>query len=173
MRRMLIAVTACVLVLAACGGDEAEEPAAEEPAAETGQGAEEETPATLQVADSELGEIIVDVDGNTLYMFVPDQEANGEPTCYDDCADAWPAVEAVDDPTVGEGLDQSTVATVERTDGSTQLTYNDLPLYYFSGDEAAGDTNGQGLNDVWWVLSPDGEPIRGDQGANQDPYRTG
>jgi predicted lipoprotein with Yx(FWY)xxD motif len=39
------------------------------------------------------------------------------------------------------------------------VTYNDLPLYYFSGDEAAGDTNGQGLMDVWYVVSSDGEPI--------------
>lgn len=168
MRRNLMLLTACAVLLAACGGDETEAPPAGE-----GQDVPEEAPATLQVADGELGEIIVDADGNTLYMFVPDQEANGEPTCYDDCADAWPAVEAVDDQAVGEGVDQSLVATVERTDGSTQLTYNGLPLYHFSGDEAAGDTNGQGLNDVWWVLSPEGEPIRGDKGANEDPYRTG
>ena len=39
------------------------------------------------------------------------------------------------------------------------MSYNDLPLYYFSGDKAAGDASGQGLNDVWWVMSPEGEPI--------------
>jgi predicted lipoprotein with Yx(FWY)xxD motif len=52
------------------------------------------------------------------------------------------------------------LGTVERDDGTTQVTYNDLPLYYFSGDQAAGDLEGQGLNDVWWVLSPEGEPVK-------------
>jgi predicted lipoprotein with Yx(FWY)xxD motif len=93
-------------------------------------------------------------------MFVPDQEAGGEPTCYEECAEAWPALEASDEPTAGDGLDQSMLGTVERTDGAEQVTYNNLPLYHFSGDESAGDTNGQGLNDVWWVLSPEGEPIQ-------------
>jgi hypothetical protein len=49
---------------------------------------------------------------------------------------------------------------VKRTDGTDQATYNDLPLYHFSGDEAGGDTNGQGLQDVWWVVSPEGKPVR-------------
>ena len=40
------------------------------------------------------------------------------------------------------------------------MTYNELPLYLFSGDEAAGDVNGQGLGDVWWVMDAGGEPIR-------------
>ncbi|MGH2573260.1 MAG: hypothetical protein ACRDGU_07230 [Actinomycetota bacterium] len=42
------------------------------------------------------------------------------------------------------------LGTVERNDGTTQVTYNNLPLYHFSRDEAAGETNGQALNDVWW-----------------------
>ena len=151
---MLIA--ACALVLAACGGGETEPSTSQEPAAQ------EETTATVELADSDLGQVLVDPDGMTLYMFVPDEEANGEPTCYDECADAWPAFEATGEPSAGTGLDQSLLGVVERTDGAEQVTYNNLPLYYFSGDKAAGDTNGQGLNDVWWVLSAAGEPIRGD-----------
>lgn len=156
MRRTMALVVACALLLAACGGDE-EEPS---PGGGQDQPQEEEAAATVEVADSSLGDILADPEGNTLYMFVPDQEANGEPTCYDDCADAWPALEATGDLVAGEGLDQSLLASVERTDGTTQVTYNDLPLYYFSGDEAAGDTNGQGLQDVWYVVSPEGEPIQ-------------
>lgn len=155
MRRTMTLVVACALLLAACGGDE------EEPAAGGGQDQpDEEAAATIEVTSSSLGDILADPEGNTLYMFVPDQEANGEPTCYDDCADAWPALEATGDLVAGEGLDQSLLASAERTDGTTQVTYNDLPLYYFSGDEAAGDTNGQGLMDVWYVVSPEGEPIQ-------------
>lgn len=59
-----------------------------------------------------------------------------------------PPLEANGEPTAGPELDGALLGAVERTDGSTQVTYNDLPLYLFSGDEAAGDTNGQGLNDV-------------------------
>jgi predicted lipoprotein with Yx(FWY)xxD motif len=154
MRRTITLVAACVLLFAACGGDE------EEPAAGGGQDQpQEEAAATVEVASASLGDILADPDGNTLYMFVPDQQQEGEPTCYDDCAEAWPALEATGELTAGEGLDQSLLSSAERTDGTTQVTYNDLPLYYFSGDEAAGDTNGQGLMDVWYVVSPEGEPV--------------
>jgi predicted lipoprotein with Yx(FWY)xxD motif len=64
------------------------------------------------------------------------------------------------EPTVGAGLEEAQVGTAERKDGTTQVTYNDLPLYHFSGDKAAGDTNGQSLNDVWWVVSTSGKPVR-------------
>lgn len=153
MRRTMTLVAACVLLFAACGGDE------EEPSAGGQDQPQEEAAATIEVASASLGDILADPDGNTLYMFVPDQEEDGEPTCYDDCAEAWPAFEATGDLTAGEGLDQSLLASVDRTDGTSQVTYNDLPLYYFSGDEAAGDTNGQGLMDVWYVVSPEGEPV--------------
>lgn len=156
MRRTLVLLAVSTLLLAACGGDEAE------PATGEGQDAQGEVAATVEAAMSDLGDILVDAEGNTLYMFVPDQEEDGEPTCYDECAEAWPAFEASDEPSAGDGVDQSMLGTVERTDGTEQVTYNNLPLYHFSGDESAGDTNGQGLNDVWWVLSPEGEPIRGD-----------
>ena len=154
MRRTMTLVVACALLFAACGGDE------DEPSAGGGQDQpQEEAAATIEVTSASMGDILADPDGNTLYMFVPDQENNGEPTCYDDCAAAWPAFEAMGDLTAGEGLDQSLLASVERTDGTTQVTYKDLPLYYFSGDEAPGDTNGQGLMDVWYVVSSEGEPV--------------
>lgn len=153
MRRMLMLIAACVLLLAACGND------GDAPTGTPEDDAQEGT-ATVQVSDSDLGDILVDAEGNTLYMFVPDQEENGEPTCYDECAATWPPFEADDEPAAGEGVDQSLLATVDRTDGSAQVTYNNLPLYYFSGDAAGGETNGQGLNDVWWVVDPEGEPVR-------------
>lgn len=152
MRRFLVLAVASVLLLAACGDD------GEEPSAGDQDQTQEAAAATIEVSSSSHGDILVDSDGMTLYMFVPDEEA-GEPTCYDDCAQTWPPLEATGEPTAGEGLDQSLLGTAERTDGTTQVTYNDLTLYTFSGDEAAGDTNGQGLNDVWWVVSADGSPV--------------
>jgi predicted lipoprotein with Yx(FWY)xxD motif len=162
MRRTLTLLAACVLLLAACGGDEdgTEAGGGQSPADEAETQPQEEAAATIEVSSASQGDILADAEGQTLYMFVPDQQQNGEPTCYDDCAQAWPAFEATSELVAGEGLDQSLLGSVERTDGATQVTYNDLPLYYFSGDEAAGDTNGQGLNDVWYVVSPEGRPIK-------------
>jgi predicted lipoprotein with Yx(FWY)xxD motif len=167
---LLVALLASVAILAACtsgGGATAapaspsaapasESPASESPASESPAAAAVE----LALADSSLGQIIVDGDGKTLYMFDPDAE--GTPTCYDDCATAWPALLADDAASVaaGTGLDASKITVVERTDGGSQVKYGDWPLYYFANDAAAGDTNGQGRNDVWWVIGADGEPIK-------------
>ena len=114
------------------------------------------TEAEVMVATSDLGDILTDADGITLYLFMPD--AQGDPTCYDECADTWPAFTGT--VSAGAGLDASLLGTVVRTDGGEQVTYNGWPLYYFANDAAAGDTNGQGLNDIWWVVGPDGEPIQ-------------
>lgn len=114
---------------------------------------------TLELGESDVGEHLVDGDGNTVYMFNPDEQ--GEPTCTGGCADSWPAVTADGEVDVGDELDAGLVGTVASEDGGEQVTYNDWPLYYFSGDQSPGDVNGQGVNDVWWVLDADGEPIEG------------
>jgi predicted lipoprotein with Yx(FWY)xxD motif len=157
MRRVSMVVAVGALVLAACGGGGQE-------ASGGGGGGQAESP-TVEVASTDVGDIVVDSEGMALYMFVPDQQEGGEPTCYDDCAQTWPALEAEGEPVAGDGIDESLLGTVERTDGGTQVSYNDLPLYHYAGDEAAGDTNGQGISDVWWLLSPDGEPLKETQGG--------
>lgn len=106
---------------------------------------------------SELGDLLVDRSGNTLYVFAPD--AQGESTCYEACAENWPPFVFDGEVTVGEGVLQELVGSVERTDGAQQVTYAGWPLYAFAGDEAAGQANGQGVNDVWFVMAPDGTPV--------------
>ena len=59
-----------------------------------------------------------------------------------------------------DGVDEALLGTASRTDGSSQVTYNGWPLYYFAADSAPGDINGQGVNDVWWVVDPSGDAIR-------------
>lgn len=132
-------------------------PAAETPASET-PAATAAGEATVQLAESDLGEILVDGEGLTLYGFVPDAES-AESTCNDACATAWPPLTVEGDFTVGPNLDESLFTTVERTDGTMQLKIGDYPLYYFSGDAAPGEANGQGLNEVWYVVGADGELI--------------
>jgi predicted lipoprotein with Yx(FWY)xxD motif len=116
--------------------------------------------ATVALADSKLGKILVDGSGMTLYMFTPDVDA-GKPTCYDACAANWPALLADGTPTAGTGLDATKVTTVDRTDGGKQVKYGDDTLYHFAADKAAGDTNGQGVGGKWYVVGADGEPIKG------------
>jgi predicted lipoprotein with Yx(FWY)xxD motif len=80
--------------------------------------------------------------------------------CYGGCAKAWPALTAKGEPTAGEGLQSSLLGTTTRTDGTTQVTYKGMPLYHFAGDTKPSDTNGQGLNKVWWVVAPDGSLVK-------------
>lgn len=110
---------------------------------------------TVATAESDLGTILVDGEGMTLYLFTNDSP--GVSVCEDACLQAWPPL--IGEPEAGEGADTALLGTIERSDGRTQVTYNDWPLYYWAQDAAAGDTNGQGVNDVWWVVSPEGEAI--------------
>lgn len=115
--------------------------------------------ATIALATNALGEIIVDAAGRTVYAFTSDTA--GEPTCYDDCATAWPPLVVTDAAALsaGAGLDASKLTTVDRTDGTKQVKYGDRPLYYFASDAAAGDTNGQGLFSMWYAVDAAGELI--------------
>lgn len=161
MRNLIIALSVATLA-AACGGDQAEAPGAgqspEAPSPEMTSPAPAETGATVDVAESDLGTILVDSEGRTLYAFLND--SGGESACYDDCAANWPALETDGEPQAGSQADASLLGTTERDDGAVQVTYNEWPLYHFAADEAPGDTNGQGVGDVWFVVSPEGEPIQ-------------
>jgi predicted lipoprotein with Yx(FWY)xxD motif len=128
--------------------------------ADTGTGA---TPAagtgvTIQLTDSGLGSILTDGDGRTLYEFTAD--ATNTSNCSGQCLDNWPALTTDGAPTLGDGLDAEDFGTITRDDdASTQVTFYGHPLYYFGGDTAAGDTNGQGLSGEWYVVGADGKMI--------------
>lgn len=155
-------VIALMLLLAACGGDDTGSTttagATETTAAPAGTAAAPTTEAggeQVVLASSDLGEILVDGAGATLYLFEPD--AQGPSTCYNACESNWPPL--VGEVSAGDGVDGSLLGSVARNDGSEQVTYDGWPLYYFAGDAVAGDANGQGLNDVWYVVSAAGTAI--------------
>lgn len=116
-------------------------------------------PATVAVSTSNatLGSFLVDDKGMTLYMFTKDTPNTS--TCYDKCAAAWPPLLTTGKPVAGTGADASLLGTTMRTDGTTQVTYNGWPLYYYTKDTAIGDTNGQNTGSVWFVVSPAGMQI--------------
>ncbi|MFB6268839.1 MAG: hypothetical protein ABEH83_02780 [Halobacterium sp.] len=122
--------------------------------------------ATVRVRSTDqYGDVLVDADGMSLYLFDADEQ--GESTCYDDCAQNWPPLTVDGTPTAGGDVTAS-LGTTERDDGSTQVTAADWPLYYFSGDEQPGDTNGQGVSDVWWLVAPDGLRVTSASTATTD-----
>jgi predicted lipoprotein with Yx(FWY)xxD motif len=116
---------------------------------------------TIKVAtNAKLGQILVDGEGKTVYLFV--QDTGTASTCYTNCAQFWPPVLTTGAPLAGTGAQASLLGTTKRTDGTTEVTYAGHPLYYFLNDKAPDDTNGQGVNGfgaLWWVLDPSGKAI--------------
>ncbi|MER5480708.1 hypothetical protein ABT026_27590 [Streptomyces sp. NPDC002734] len=114
---------------------------------------------TLSAADG-LGKILADGQGRTLYLFAADTSAKS--TCDGACAGVWPPLTTQGAPKAGPGVDASKLSTTTRDDGKKQVVYNGHPLYSYKGDGAAGDTNGQGLDQFgakWFVLDASGKKI--------------
>jgi predicted lipoprotein with Yx(FWY)xxD motif len=111
---------------------------------------------TVNAATTDLGTFLTGEDGKTLYFFAKDT-APGASTCDGDCITNWPLFTLEDDETLeaGDGV-TGVLATFTRADGTKQVSYDGRPVYYFAGDAAAGDTNGQGKGDVWYVAAVDG-----------------
>ncbi len=106
--------------------------------------------------DASLGEILVDGNGTTLYYFTRD--VSGESACSGGCLSAWPVYYS-ENLTTGTGLNTADFGTITRSEGGMQTTYKGWPLYYYSPTsdgniEAPGETNGQGVNNVWYVVKP-------------------
>jgi predicted lipoprotein with Yx(FWY)xxD motif len=111
---------------------------------------------TVEVAETDAGPSLVGPDGHTLYIFTQDTE--GTSTCTDDCAAAWPPfeVEAGGSVEAGEGV-TGELAIIERDDGSSQVTYEGMPLYFYASDAGPGDASGEGVGGVWFIASPEGQ----------------
>ncbi|MFN3741406.1 MAG: hypothetical protein ACK4VW_01895 [Anaerolineales bacterium] len=115
--------------------------------------------AVIKVGQKEgLGLFLVDAQGRTLYLFLADTSTSS--ACVGTCAERWPPLLTTGTPQAGEGVDATKLGTLLRPDGTTQVTYNGHPLYYFSGDTQPGDTNGQGIGGRWYLVSPTGEAIK-------------
>ena len=173
-----VALVALALVASACGKDDgngsggtttgggtstsapqesgATSPATSAPST-SGGGSGGATVAAAKVGA--LGTVLVDSRGFTLYHL--EGETATKITCTGSCEQAWPPLEASGEPTAGDGA-SGELGTAKRPDGSMQVTYDGLPLYTFTGDTAPGQANGQGVQNVWFALTPAGENATGD-----------
>lgn len=173
-RTLAAAFLPLILLLAACssgGGAASPSPTAAAPSvapsvapsasspAEPSESAEPsaESGIELKVADggATLGQFLTEEDGMTLYMFTADTKDSGKSSCNGDCATNWPPLlaDSADAVKLDDGV-TGTVTIITRDDGTKQVAYNGQPLYYFANDKAAGDTNGQGVGDKWFVVKP-------------------
>ena len=142
------------LAVAACGGGGAATAAT--PKSSGGAS------ATIGVANSNLGSILVNSSGRTLYLFKADVGARS--ACTGACAAAWPPLLTTGKPTAGAGLTASKLGTSTRAGGKQQVTYNGHPLYLFIQDKKPGQTTGQGVTAFgapWFALTPTGNQASG------------
>ncbi|RZU64492.1 putative lipoprotein with Yx(FWY)xxD motif [Microterricola gilva] len=112
----------------------------------------------ITVAGSPIGEIVVNGEGMTAYFFDKDTAGAEASACTGECAANWPAITTESDTPVVDGV-TGTVGTITDADGNHQITIDGRPIYTFVKDMAPGDVNGQGMNEVWHVIAPDGTEI--------------
>jgi predicted lipoprotein with Yx(FWY)xxD motif len=166
--KVVAAASIAMLGLAACSNDATSAPpeaggtTTTAPSGGSGSGSPAVRP-TLVVSNSGLGAILTDDRGNTVYLFEMDRADKS--ACYEGCESTWPPLEASGRPTGGDGVLDALLGTIERTDGTIQVTYADHPIYRYSGDKVPGDTNGQDIGGVWYVVAPSGDPVEGGGGA--------
>jgi predicted lipoprotein with Yx(FWY)xxD motif len=181
VRLLAIAGICASLTLVACGDDDDDAPAtqAETPAAETtaddpaeseqgsdeggqsggGGGGSSKPGIEITTADSQFGEALFDADQRAIYYF--DKETSEQSECYDACAEAWPPVLTEGEPQAGGDADAKLLGTTERDDGTTQVTYDGRPLYYYV-DDPAGQIACHNVNEfggLWLAVQPNGDPF--------------
>jgi predicted lipoprotein with Yx(FWY)xxD motif len=141
-------------VAAGCGGAGATAASSAPPKTASGQA------ATVGISNTGIGQILVNSQGHTLYLFKADQGTRS--ACTGACAGAWPPLLVTGNPTPAKGINAALVGTTTRPEGTTQLTYNGHPLYLFAQDQKAGETNGQGVSAfgaAWFALNSAGSQV--------------
>ena len=131
-------------------------PSSAAPSSEAPSGSAAGEAYVIKTASGAPGTFLVGEDGKTLYMFTNDTQNSGKSTCNGQCATNWPPF-TLDDgetATAGAGVTAAKISTITRDDGKKQVAYDGWPVYYYAADTAAGQTNGQGLNNKWFVVKP-------------------
>ncbi len=138
---------------AAAGGD------GSQVAAGQAEGAASANGTTVKVAGSDFGQILFDGSDQAIYLF--DKEKSAQSECYGECAAAWPPVLTDGAPQAGAGAKAGKLGTTKRDDGTTQVTYNGHPLYYYV-DDPKGEVLCHDVDEfggLWLVVDPAGNPV--------------
>jgi predicted lipoprotein with Yx(FWY)xxD motif len=175
-RPLAIAALIASLALAACGGD-GDSDGSSQPAADTGGqqsggpgqpgggggkpgGGGGKPGVTITTADSQFGQVLFDGDDRAIYFF--DKETSDRSECYGECAAAWPPVLTDGEPEAAGEAGAKLIGTTERDDGSTQVTYDGRPLYYYV-DDPRGQILCHGVEEfggVWLAVEPGGSAVQ-------------
>jgi predicted lipoprotein with Yx(FWY)xxD motif len=154
---------ASALLATACGSAAASPSAPASSAAPAGSSASASTNGTVITTKSgSTGAFLTNASGRAVYLWAKD--GMNMSACSGACAAAWPPVPATGQLTAAGGAKASDLGTITRSDGTKQVTYDGHALYYFAGDSAAGQTNGQGSDSFgapWWLVAPTGAKITG------------
>jgi predicted lipoprotein with Yx(FWY)xxD motif len=166
-----LSLAALALIAAGCGGSSmTSSSSSSQPSkvpVSSGGGSSGATATTVSAASNpELGMILVDPNGLTLYDF---QKDNGtKSACSGECAKIWPPLTTTGAPQAGEGAMSSKLGTSKRSDGTTQVTYEGHPLYTYSADGSPGETNGNGITSFggsWHALESSGAEAEASAGG--------
>ena len=144
---------AVVLTAAACGGSSSGGNATV--STQSGGSA-----AVVTTHASPAGTYLTDAKGRTLYLWAADTSSTS--TCAGPCTKTWEPFETSGAPKASGGAQQSMLGTTKRSDGGTQVTYNNHPLYYYDDDKNPGQMEGQGSTEfgaLWTIVSPNGAAI--------------
>ncbi|MBR7833883.1 hypothetical protein KDL01_11435 [Actinospica durhamensis] len=120
----------------------------------TSSGQAQTTSTVVKTASTPVGQVLTDGNGRTLYLLNTDTGTMS--TCNGSCASTWPPDTVSSKATAAGGVNASMLGTLTRSDHTTQVTFDGHPLYYYSGDSAAGQVNGQGVQGTWFTVSPSG-----------------
>lgn len=160
---IVLAATACSSSSSTTAASPAASPATTSASPAASSQAPSAATVSLQAISGIPGKALVDGKGRTLYLFEADK--GGASTCTGACAAAWPPDTATGTPQAGSGINQALLGTIKRPGGTTQVTYNGHPLYYFAADTSSGVAKGQGSKAFgagWYVVNASGVKIDND-----------
>lgn len=157
MRKLAGIVVVLAVAAGACSSSSGGSESGERPASSSTTVADLDA-ATLRVGDSAIGKVLTDADGMTLYEYVPN-EKNATSQVPESALAAWPPLVAEGPVTLGTGL-TAQGAAAKQPNGEEWVTYNGRLVYRYAGDTQPGDVSGNAIGDVWYALTPAGEPVQ-------------
>lgn len=162
------------LLAAACGSSGSTSGAAAAGATPAKSAAASSGGTVITVRSGSAGSYLASGSGRAVYLFTKDSKDSS--ACTGTCAGVWPPVTASSGVSASGGAVSADLGTISRSGGTKQVTYDGHPLYYYSGDTAAGQVSGQGISAFggrWWLVAPSGAAITSKAGSSSSSSSSG